>query len=233
MARFAVLKTFYASENWQLFRMNLINERALKYGRLTCEHCREPVARASQLTVHHIEELTPENVHDAMISLNPENCIVVHHECHNEIHRRFGHEDNGRHVYLVYGPPMSGKTTFVKENIKRADIVVDIDRLYEAVSMRPSYDKPNQLYFNVVGIQTQLIDNIKTRYGKWRDAWIVGGYPDKYTREKLANDLGAELVFCDVSQEECLRRLALDEERKYRQKEWAEYIQKWFEKYSV
>jgi predicted kinase len=134
-------------------------------------------------------------------------------------------------VYIVYGPPLSGKKTFVREQMRRGDIVVDMDQLYAAVSGLPQYDKPDNLFGNVVGMQNLLLDNIKTRYGRWNDAWIIGGYADKYKREKLAEDLGAELVFCDVSKDECLSRLELDEERRWRKDEWAGYISKWFEQY--
>ena len=97
--------------------------------------------------------------------------------------------------------------------MSRGDLVVDMDRLYSAASMLPYYDKPENLLSNVIGIRNALIDNIKTRYGKWNNAFIIGGYPDKYKREKLAEDLGAEIIFCDVSKAECLKRLDIDEDR--------------------
>ena len=206
--------------------MLIINERGLR-----CEHCGQRVARSSELTLHHIIELTPENVHDANIALNPINALVVHHACHNQIHGRFGSQ-MARGVYLVYGPPLSGKTSFVREHMKRGDIVVDMDRLYAAVSMLPEYDKPDGLLSNVMAMQRTLIDNIKTRFGKWHSAWIVGGYADRYRREQLADSLGAELIFCDVSQVECLSRLAVDTDRQHRQDEWRKYIDKWFMEYT-
>jgi hypothetical protein len=117
--------------------------------------------------------------------------------------------------------------------MSRGDLVVDMDRLYAAVSLLPSYDKPDSLLANVRGVHNLLVDNIKTRYGKWDSAWVVGGYADKYKREKVANDLGAELIFCDVSKEECLRRLEVNEERRYRKDEWKLFIEKWFEQYTT
>lgn len=225
MAKYAILQSFYTSEQWQTFRLLTIAERGLR-----CEYCGKLVVKASQLTLHHKIELTPENVHDVMIALNPDNVMVIHHDCHNKIHHRFGY--NPAHgVYLVYGPPMSGKSTFVQECMSRGDLVVDMNRLYTAVTMLPEYDKPDSLLANVRVVHNQLLDNIKTRYGKWNTAWVVGGYADKYKREKTANDLGAELIFCDVSREECLRRLEDDEERRYRKAEWQGYIGKWFEQY--
>lgn len=225
IARYSILQTFYASERWLNFRMAIITERGLR-----CEHCGQLVAKAKDLTLHHIIELTPENVHDVLVSLNPDNVLVVHHDCHNSIHHRFGYQP-GHNVYIVFGAPLSGKKTFVQERMRRGDLVVDMDALYHAVSMLPSYDKPDNLLSNIRGIHNLLIDNIKTRYGKWTNAWIIGGYADKYKRERLADDLGAELIFCDVSREECLRRLEADEVRRYRQDEWRGYIEKWFEQF--
>lgn len=225
MAKYAILKSFYASEKWQKFRLAIIAERGLR-----CEHCYKTVTKAGDLTLHHKIELTPENVNDVNISLNPENISVVHHDCHNKIHNRFGYKPE-KEVYIIYGSPLSGKTSYVKENMSRGDLVVDMDSLYEAVSFLPSYDKPDNLLSNVRVIHNQLIDNIKTRFGKWNNAWVIGGYADRYKRERLAEELGAELIFCDVSKEECLRRLSIDGERKYRIDEWEAYINKWFDQY--
>lgn len=227
MAKYAVIKAFYASQKWITFRLNLINERGNK-----CSRCGKVIARSIDIIGHHKIELTPENVHDHMISLNPDLVELVCFDCHNREHRRFGHQ-GVRNVYLVYGPPMSGKKTFVRSNMSRGDIVVDMDHLYAAVSILPYYDKPDNLLTNVRVIHNQLIDNIKTRYGKWNDAWIIGGYADKYKRERLAEDLGAEIIFCEVDKEECLRRLSLDQDRMYRQDEWSRYIEKWFSSYTI
>jgi predicted kinase len=225
MVKHAVLKSFYASEEWVRLRLLLILERGNR-----CERCKNIIPRSKNLIGHHKIELTPENVHDHNISLNPDLIELVCFDCHNKEHNRFGYRP-GKEVYLVYGPPLSGKTTFVKENMSRGDMVVDMDQLYAAVSFLPYYDKPDNLLMNVRGIHNQLIDNIKTRYGKWNNAWIIGGYADKYKRERLADDLGAELIFCDISKEECLRRLKADEDRRYRRDEWSVYIEKWFNQY--
>jgi hypothetical protein len=225
MARHAILKRFYTSDEWISLRLLLISERGNE-----CAHCKKIIAKSKDIIGHHTVELTPENVNDVMISLNPELIELVCFDCHNKDHRRFGNQGE-REVYVVYGPPMSGKMMFVRQHMRRGDLVIDMDRLFSAVSMLPEYDKPDNLFNNVMGIQNQLIDNVKTRYGKWNNAWIIGGYADRYKREKVANDLGAELIFCDVSKEECLSRLAVDEERRYRVDEWQGYIEKWFEQY--
>lgn len=226
MARISKIQTFYASDKWRNLRISLIAQRGNR-----CECCGEHIAKSIEIIAHHKTELTAENVDDYNISLNPNEIELICFDCHNQEHERFGYQPQKK-VYLVYGPPMSGKNTFVRQQIKRGDIVVDMDRLYEAMSMLPSYDKPDSLYTNIRSIHNTLIDSIKTRFGKWRNAWVIGGYPDRYKRERLADELGAELIFCECSLEECMRRLQDDSARSHVKVEWEKYIQRWFEKYS-
>ncbi len=228
MSRRQELHRFYASDTWQDLRAALIAERGNR-----CEYCGKDVANARELTLHHIKELTPDNVHDAMIALNPENIQVVHHGCHNKIHRRGAKDYIERNVYLVYGPPLAGKSSYVRDRMQPGDIVVDMDMLYMAVSGLKKYSKPDELLPTVLGLQAALIDNIKTRYGKWHNAWIIGGYADRYKRDKLARDTGAGLVFLYASADECKARLEqVTDIRKEHKKAWAGYIDKWFETYT-
>lgn len=225
MARHSVIQTFYSSDLWRNFRQRLIQERG-PY----CEQCNELVTNTRELTAHHEIELTPDNVHDHMISLNPSLIKLLHHSCHNAIHNRFGAKRQ-RGVYLVYGPPLAGKKTFVKEQMMRGDIVVDMDRLYEALSFQPSYDKPDNLFSIVMGVHNLLLDNIKTRAGKWGNAWVIGGYPDRFKRERTAEMIGAELIFVSALEKECLARLDIDPTLQHIKSEWMKYIYKWFDQY--
>lgn len=228
MAKYSVLHSFYTSDAWVNFRLVLISERGP-----TCRYCGKRIAKAKEIIAHHKTELTPENVHDHNISLNPANVELVCFKCHNAIHQRFGYQVGSKGVYIVYGPPMAGKRDFVQQRVQRGDIVVDMDRLYHAVTMLPVYDKPDSLLASVRGVYNLLLDNIKTRFGKWNNAWIIGGYPERHRREKLAEDLGAELIFCEAAKDECRMRLELDENLRYRKDEWQGYIEKWFDQYSV
>lgn len=229
IAKHSIIKQFYNSKEWIALRLVLINERMTKDG-VRCEHCSKLIARAIDIIGHHKIELTPENIYDVTISLNPNLIELICFDCHNKEHYRFGYKP-GKNVYIVYGSPLSGKSTFVKQNMIRGDLVVDMDRLYEAVSLLPCYDKPDNILSNVMAMHNVLIDNIKTRYGKWYNSWVIGGYADKYKRERLANDLGAELIYIESTKEECFAKLDCDELRQYRKDEWKGYIVKWFDQY--
>lgn len=227
MAKYQVLSDFYKSPEWVNLRKQLMLERSSPSKGLVCEICHEPILRDIECIGHHIQELTPQNVNDVQVSLNPKNILLVHHRCHNAIHERFGQSKLQR-VYIVYGPPLSGKTSFVRSNKGRKDIVLDLDELYQAITLLPAYDKPTELRMNVFRIRDELLDQMKIRMGKWQNAWIIGGYPLQSERQRLATSLSAELIYVEASEEECLRRLFEDRDKLPFQTEWQKYIHDWF-----
>lgn len=230
MASFRLLSDFYKSDNWISLRRNLMVERSDPVKGLCCEYCNQPILKDIDCIGHHKKELTVQNVSDVNISLNPENVMLVHRRCHNAIHERFG-QWMPQKVFIVYGSPLSGKTTFVRENKGRRDIVLDLDELYRAITLLPEYDKPKELAINVFGLRDSIIDQIRTRTGKWQQAWIIGGYPLQTERERLASQLGAELIYVQASEQECLSRLYSDEQKWPYRFEWERYIRDWFTKF--
>lgn len=227
MAKYSVLQTFYSSDTWRTLRLVMISQRGLK-----CQYCGQRVAHAEELTLHHKIELTPDNVNDANISLNPDNLLLVHSDCHNQIHPHASRAVQ-RQVFIVFGPPLAGKKTFVRERMWPGDMVVDMDALYAAMTLMPWYVKPDSLLHNVKAVHNLLLDNIRTRYGRWDRAWIIGGYADKWKREKLAEDIGAELVLIQATKEQCITRLLTDPDRHNMTTEWTRYIDKWFDEYTA
>ena len=221
---FNSLFTFYRSDAWESFRKQLQLERVNENGDVICEHCGKPIIHAYDCIAHHKTALTEMNVNDFTISLNPENIMLVHHRCHNQIHSRFG--SYTRHIYIVYGSPCSGKSTYVKESALKEDLIVDIDKIYQAISVNEAHDKSNRLTSNVFQIRDMLLDAIRTRNGRWINAWIVGGYPLKMDRERLASTLGAELVFIEANKELCLARAESS-----RPNEYKKFIEDWFNRY--
>lgn len=225
-------RKFYKSKEWIDFRKIILAERGP-----VCKHCKKIIIESRHIQLHHKEELTPTNITDVNITLNPDNIEVLCQECHNKLHGRWckgqTRKKKERGIYIVYGPPLSGKTSYVLENMNKGDIVVDMDRLYEAVTLLPRYDKPDNLKYNVLSIRNSILDNIKTRYGGFNSAWVIGGYADKYSREQLARELGAKLILIDVNKEECLYRLKYcNDYRQQNKDEWIKYINKWFEEYT-
>lgn len=211
-----------------------MNERTRADG-LMCEHCGKPILKNYDAILHHKIELTPQNINDDNIAYNPDNLIFVHAKCHNEIHNRFGGRVKAwqRKVYYVYGAPCSGKSTFVRENMQRGDLVLDIDRLWTALSGQPEYIKPNELKAVVFNARNAVIDSIKTRAGTWQTAWVIEGGALIGDRTRRIETLGAESIYIDTPYDECIERLAKDESRTALQSLWVDYINDWFNSYQA
>ena len=221
------LDRFYRSDKWTELLRTLKAERTNGNGDIICAHCGKPIVKAWDCIGHHEIKLTEENVNDWNISLNPELIKLVHHRCHNEIHERFGYQGS-RRVYLVYGPPCSGKSTYVKEVARRCDIVLDIDSIWECITVNKRYVKPDALKANVFMLRDCMLDMIKTRAGKWERAYVIGGYPMQAERLRLCQTLGAEEIFIEEDKEVCLARA-----REGGRNKWEGYIEEWFERYTA
>ena len=223
-----ILSEFYRSPEWRKLLTVLKMERVGEDGQVVCEYCGKPITKAYDIIGHHKVELTEENVNDANVALNPENIAFVHHRCHNYIHDKLGYSK--REVFVVYGPPLAGKTTWVRENMEEGDLVVDFDSIWQSVSGLPRYKKPNRLKSVVFRVRDSLLDAVKYRYGKWNNAYVIGGYPLQSERERLVRDLNAREVFLDVPKDECVARLLADGTRDV--DEWMKYIDEWFGRYT-
>lgn len=222
------LSDFYRSKEWEEFRIALIAERTRADGFVYDEVTGKPIVKAYDIILHHKTELTLENVNDANITLNPENIQIVSFKTHNEIHNRFGRWT--RHIYIVYGCPLSGKSTYVKERAGIHDLIIDIDRIYECISNNPPYIKSGRLYDNMRSVYEALLGDVKRKNGKWINAFIIGGFPFKGERERTAAEYGAECIYIDCTQEEAQTRLQAAQDGRD-VKEWSKYIDVWWSRY--
>lgn len=202
---YRTLSQFYTSKEWLEFRAVITAQRTRQDGFVYDEITGKPIVKAYDIILHHKQELTLENVNDANVTLNPDNIQVVSFKTHNEIHNRFGTWT--RHIYLVYGCPLAGKKSYVQERAGIHDLIIDIDRIYACISNNPLHTKSLRLYENMRTVYDALLGDVKRKNGKWVNAWIIGGFPFKGERERMAAEYGAELVFIDCAKEQALERL--------------------------
>lgn len=217
------LHQFYTSKEWKDVRQILIDTRER-----ICECCGKLIYENYDCVGHHKIELDMLNVNDPMVSLNLDNLMLVCTRCHNSIHNRFGSKTT--HRYLVYGPPLAGKRTYVEAAASKDDLVISMDDIRFGITGGKYYENSNNTLDDVYAVRDLLLDRIRLRTCKAHDIYVVGGYPYRGERERMCREYKLEPIFIDVSKDECLARLEADEARDKRL--WTKYIEDWFSRYS-
>lgn len=229
---------FYKSKTWEAFRRVVIEERTDADGYVHCASCNKPIIHKYDLIIHHKKELSEANVNDAMVALNPDNVECICFRCHNKEHERFGFNKSSfgrnikKHVYIVYGSPCSGKTTWVHSVASKDDLIVDLDSIWQMISINERYEKPDALRSVVFQMRDALYDVIKYRSGKWHNAYIITGGALKGDRDRLKQRVAADdLIYIDTSQDECLKRVLNRQVSEEQQQLWLKYVLDWFDSF--
>jgi predicted kinase len=227
-----IRETFYKTKDWQGLMLTLKRERLNERGEIICAHCGKPIVKSYDCIGHHTIPLTDDNVNDIYISLNPDLIELVHHGCHNKIHCKLGYAE--RRVYIVYGSPLSGKSTYVKDSANKGDLIMDIDSIWQCISGCDRYVKPGKVKAVVFAVRDSILECIRYRRGKWVNAYVIGGYPLLGERQRKVKELGAEEIYISATKEQCLERLEVESNghgSKRDLNEWKEYIDDWWNKY--
>ena len=226
-------KSFYNSRAWIDTRDAYIAERTRRDGGM-CENCHENVGEE----LHHVEPLTPANISDYDICLNPDNLKWLCKDCHFKAHRElilkqfdearerrrkskiltngcYMDEDGflvkARRI-IVWGAPASGKTSYVRANMSVGDLVVDVDALRRALTFQERGS--DNLLPVVLSVRDHLYHLIEDKAPDCRAVWIIGCFPKRQEREELAKRLDAELIYMDADYHECIRREDSNRENK-------------------
>lgn len=190
-----------------------------------CQACGRPAEE-----VHHKIHLSPSNICDTSITLNPDNLISLCRDCHFQTHRedtlrklrkesKYILNENGtymdengmmqkRAVHIVYGSPCAGKTTYVKEHMQDGDCVIDPDAIMAALQLKDARKVNNNLRWLVLDLRDDLIRRLadESRDFDCKHVWIIGGYPLRHERETLRDTLHADLIYISATQKECENR---------------------------
>lgn len=232
--------SFYTSDIWAICKQKVYENKKDENGIVYCEMCGKPLIKSfdpkkndnrNAIIYHHTIELTDENFRDYNISANPNLIKTLCFKCHNIAHNRFSGGTPRKKVYIVHGSPCSGKTTWAREQMGEQDIILDIDDLWEFVSKKPRYIKPNAYKDLVFALWNEYLDQIKMRTGFWNNAYIISGEALSTTRQVMADRFNAELIHIDTSKQKCLERL-YDNPKGRSIPEYEKYINSYFDKFT-
>ena len=230
-------KKFYSSKGWEACRNSYyIMQNGI------CEEC-----GGAGDEVHHIIFLTPQNINDPFIALNHDNLKLLCRECHNKEHEkakrmtelnrtrenRFEYDEEGNiiqsKVFIVWGCYGSGKSTYVKQHLKKGDLIIDLDLLGQAISGQGKTELPYSLLPLALSLRDYLYSKVEREEITRGNVYITSALPIKKEREEFAQRLNAELIYIDATEEECLRRVLADKERVDKHKQ-QKIIKEYFQK---
>ncbi len=246
------MANFYKTKKWKQKR-----EAILRRDTYRCRQCKRYGRVTPANTVHHVYPLEdyPELKlsNDNLISL----CDTCHENMHNRFNgeltdlgkewtARLSHlviqqtdiadanvsvplnTHNTHRVIIVWGPPGSGKTTYVKKKMIPGDIAVDLDYLKRAITLQDGKEFSESILPVAFELRDTLYSLIATRSIPECTAWVIAGLPRRKAREELASMLQADdLIYMDVDKQECIRRALADDEREDKELQ-RNIIDKWF-----
>jgi HK97 family phage prohead protease len=130
-------------------------------------------------------------------------------------------------VFVVHGPPASGKTSYVMQNKGENDVVFDFDKVMSALSGLPPHQKNNNLISYCTDIRTLIIEKA-LRSPKVDKTWIISTNIGDDMKGQLS-DIPVEYIHIDTPKEECLKRIEEDPERQPVAEELRQVVERYFE----
>lgn len=127
---------------------------------------------------------------------------------------------------VVHGPPLSGKSSYVRERIGPDDIVYDYDEISRAITFGGKHlaDRPLTHKY-VIDFRMMMLDRLQNEKDL-ANAWvIVTNLTDRF--RSFLDGMKPEYIELTSTKEECLERLERDDMRPDKTA-WREVIDKWF-----
>ena len=122
------------------------------------------------------------------------------------------------------GPPAAGKSTWVREQARPGDQVVDFDELCRTLGSKSHHDHPPQVRALAKSMRRSLEQQATQRPGR---TFVIRSLADPADRTAVAQRLGARVVMFAVPEQQALEQASRDE-----RPGWTEQaIRSWWARY--
>ena len=113
-----------------------------------------------------------------------------------------------RKVFLVVGAPCSGKSSWVESVATKEDLILDVDKLWAAISINPLHIKSNRLTPIAMTLRNTMLDQIQMRSGSWINCYVLTTEAYSEERRQMCIRLGVDsIITMEATRSECLKRL--------------------------
>lgn len=129
-------------------------------------------------------------------------------------------------VKVVYGPPCSGKSTFVSENLADNDIRFDYDSIIQAISNKNSHEYSDLHLPYVIKYRGMIIEQA-SKDADMNNVYIIATRLTDKLKEELTG-VDAEYKLIETTKEECYEFLENDSSRVDKDF-WKQKIDDWFD----
>ena len=129
-------------------------------------------------------------------------------------------------ITVVCGPPGSGKSTWVREQMRRGDLVVDLDSLMSALTGLPHHDKPESVLPLAFEARDSLVNRL-ARDGSPGAAWIIAMAAKPVHRQAIAERVEGKIVVFETAAEVCKQRVVGRPDGR----DWPRLIDEWWAQY--
>lgn len=112
-------------------------------------------------------------------------------------------------VYLICGPPCSGKSTWVDQHFQDGDIVLDYDAIMQALSRRAVHETltpAKQMALEMFWAGAKNLPGTSDGRDIDGDIYVVATMPAATQRLSTAREMGADVVLLDPGIDVCLER---------------------------
>jgi len=141
------------------------------------------------------------------------------------------------HATLVCGPPASGKSSYVRDNAEKGDLVWDLDEVVRTLTHGLDTHEISVTTREVVRkVRATVIEEIakasRNPKNEIERAWVIWSLPKMHVRRSMAGKLGAEVVVFECPAEQCVENAIKDERTEAFVARVTRDSIKWWEMYS-